>query len=387
MLTQQEVDVVEPPLDDGASSKKPSPSPQAATTPATTPVPGSNARKANAPQVQLIGNLPVARQDALSTFNEIPVNNYQNKSIGKSKEMFESMTCDCVYEHGVSDPDDACGPYSDCINRLTQVECLEDDCRCRNHCQNQRFQKRQYANIEIVLTELKGYGLRAEEDIPKDTFIYEYVGDVVSPPAFKKQGNGGAWPSSAICLQAVTSALFPHWPRLRFGLFPNRLRLNSLPDFVLLCRLCFYSISSVIPPYRLLLLDSIPSLVLPCGLCVLDSQPSFAIPSGSWLLHSAPPSPFAVGSALWMPFHTSSFSLDSAFPLSCFAEPSFVSPFRDSSPRSNSSRAKLSPLRRRGGSRMIRLPAPPFDLPVEETVVGNGTVPTTPGGAGCHLSC
>lgn len=39
---------------------------------------------------------------------------------------------------GVDDPSDACGHDSDCINRLTQVECLSDDCRCRSHCQNQR---------------------------------------------------------------------------------------------------------------------------------------------------------------------------------------------------------------------------------------------------------
>lgn len=68
-----------------------------------------------------------------------------------------------------------------------------------------RFQKRQYANIDIVLTELKGYGLRAEDFIPKyvitsvglgflltgwmgrDTFIYEYVGDVVKPSTFQKR--------------------------------------------------------------------------------------------------------------------------------------------------------------------------------------------------------
>src|SRR5688572_23167343 len=37
---------------------------------------------------------------------------------------------------GVDDLDNACGPHSDCINRLTQVECLPDDCRCRTHCQN-----------------------------------------------------------------------------------------------------------------------------------------------------------------------------------------------------------------------------------------------------------
>ena len=30
-----------------------------------------------------------------------------------------------------------------------------------------RFQRKQYANIEIVLTEKKGYGLRVEEDLLK----------------------------------------------------------------------------------------------------------------------------------------------------------------------------------------------------------------------------
>jgi len=40
---------------------------------------------------------------------------------------------------GVDSPGDACGLDSDCINRLTQVECLPDDCRCRSYCQNQRL--------------------------------------------------------------------------------------------------------------------------------------------------------------------------------------------------------------------------------------------------------
>ncbi|KAF8999768.1 hypothetical protein BDQ17DRAFT_1360339 [Cyathus striatus] len=158
---------------------------------ASTPPPSIqliNGRKAatNAP-IQLIGDLPVARAEALATFNEITNNNYQYKTLGRSREVLESMTCDCVYEHGVDSLDNACGPYSDCINRLTQVECLPEDCRCRGYCQNQRFQRKEYANIEIVLTEKKGYGLRAEEDISKDSFIYEYVGDVVNPVSFKKR--------------------------------------------------------------------------------------------------------------------------------------------------------------------------------------------------------
>ncbi|KZT03301.1 SET domain-containing protein [Laetiporus sulphureus 93-53] len=139
------------------------------------------------PEPQLIGHLPRAEEAALLMFVEIEENRYQYGTLGRSREALESMTCDCVYEYGVDDPIDACGHGSDCINRLTQVECLPDDCKCRSYCQNQRFQRRQYAPIEIVQTEKKGYGLRAAQDLPKDTFIYEYIGDVISQPSFLKR--------------------------------------------------------------------------------------------------------------------------------------------------------------------------------------------------------
>lgn len=40
---------------------------------------------------------------------------------------------------GLDEPGKACGPNSDCINRLTQVECLPEDCRCKSYCKNQRY--------------------------------------------------------------------------------------------------------------------------------------------------------------------------------------------------------------------------------------------------------
>ncbi|EKM52685.1 uncharacterized protein PHACADRAFT_211907 [Phanerochaete carnosa HHB-10118-sp] len=154
----------------------------------TTPPGGSKSKSKPAKkEPQLIGDLPRAEEAALKTFIEIPDNHYQYQSLGRSREAGESMTCDCVYEHGVSDPSDACGHDSDCINRLTQVECLPEDCRCRSHCQNQRFQRKQHAPIEIVQTEKKGFGLRAGQDLRKDTFIYEYVGDVVNHPSLLKR--------------------------------------------------------------------------------------------------------------------------------------------------------------------------------------------------------
>ncbi|KAG6866333.1 hypothetical protein C0991_005800 [Blastosporella zonata] len=174
----------------------PSPTPPPSTTNGTasmssTPppvgIPLTTSKKAQASAVQLIGDLCIAREAAIATFNEIEANSYQYKSLGRSREALESMTCDCTFDPANDDPDDACGHHSDCINRLTQVECLPDDCRCGEHCRNQRFQNRDYANIDIVQTALKGFGLRAESDLQKDTFIYEYVGDVVSPASFKKR--------------------------------------------------------------------------------------------------------------------------------------------------------------------------------------------------------
>ena len=72
-----------------------------------------------------------------------------------------------------------------------------------------RFQRKQYAPIDIVLTEKKGFGLRAAENLPRfvplpmptvlpaltcifcrssrDAFIYEYIGDVLSSPSMKKR--------------------------------------------------------------------------------------------------------------------------------------------------------------------------------------------------------
>lgn len=49
---------------------------------------------------QLIGDLPVAQEEALSTFVELQGNHYQYNTLGRSREALESMTCDCQYEHG-----------------------------------------------------------------------------------------------------------------------------------------------------------------------------------------------------------------------------------------------------------------------------------------------
>ena len=80
----------------------------------------------------------------------------------------------------------ACGEDSDCINRATKMECF-GDCGCGPECQNQRFQRQQYANVAVIKTEKKGYGLRAESDLHANEFIFEYIGEVINESQFRRR--------------------------------------------------------------------------------------------------------------------------------------------------------------------------------------------------------
>lgn len=80
----------------------------------------------------------------------------------------------------------ACGHDSDCINRATKMECV-GDCGCGAECQNQRFQRQQFADVTVFKTEKKGYGLRADTDLNPDDFIYEYIGEVIDEARFRRR--------------------------------------------------------------------------------------------------------------------------------------------------------------------------------------------------------
>jgi SET domain-containing protein len=80
----------------------------------------------------------------------------------------------------------ACGDDSDCINRATKMECY-GDCGCGEDCQNQRFQRQQYARVTVIKTEKKGYGLRADTDLHPNDFIYEYIGEVIHEGQFRRR--------------------------------------------------------------------------------------------------------------------------------------------------------------------------------------------------------
>uniref|UniRef100_A0A8C6SV63 [histone H3]-lysine(36) N-trimethyltransferase n=1 Tax=Neogobius melanostomus TaxID=47308 RepID=A0A8C6SV63_9GOBI len=102
----------------------------------------------------------------------------------KSHRDIKRMQCECPMlsreerSKGVM----ACG--EDCLNRLLMIECSS---RCLNgaYCSNRRFQKKQHADFEVILTEDKGWGLRAAKDMPANTFVLEYCGEVLDHKEFK----------------------------------------------------------------------------------------------------------------------------------------------------------------------------------------------------------
>lgn len=66
------------------------------------------------------------------------------------------------------------------------MECV-GDCGCGADCQNQRFQQQQFADVTVIQTEKKGYGLRTNTDLSPDEMVYEYIGEVIDESRFRRR--------------------------------------------------------------------------------------------------------------------------------------------------------------------------------------------------------
>ncbi|KAF2710824.1 hypothetical protein K504DRAFT_500768 [Pleomassaria siparia CBS 279.74] len=132
----------------------------------------------------LFFDLPDSTEDAKKTFTVLPECTYGNKHLGNTEHALE---CDCAEEwDAIARVNRACGDDSDCINRATKMECL-DDCGCGNACENQRFQRKQYANVTVIKTDKKGFGLRANVDMRAGDFVFEYIGEVIDERNFRRR--------------------------------------------------------------------------------------------------------------------------------------------------------------------------------------------------------
>ncbi|CAO3689709.1 unnamed protein product [Rhizopus stolonifer] len=119
----------------------------------------------------------------METYFNIAENIYCGSATGKSIAE-ESMPCECKYLPEIDEPDAACGDDNNCINRMMFMECTVEDCSCGRYCRNRRFQLKQYARVDVIRTDKKGFGLRALTDLPSNAFIMEYIGEVIPNQEF-----------------------------------------------------------------------------------------------------------------------------------------------------------------------------------------------------------
>ncbi|KAK4232092.1 putative histone-lysine N-methyltransferase, H3 lysine-36 specific SET2 [Podospora fimiseda] len=131
----------------------------------------------------LFDHLPDVTTEACSTFQVINDCMYGSRGMGSSDH--DALDCDCT-EEWRDDSNHACGEDSDCINRATKIECV-DGSNCGEACQNQRFQRKQYADVSVIKTDKKGFGLRANRDLQPNDFIFEYIGEVINEPTFRNR--------------------------------------------------------------------------------------------------------------------------------------------------------------------------------------------------------
>lgn len=144
----------------------------------------SSSQKVVARPPQLFSHLPDSTAEAQASFELMDTCTYANKYMGYTEH---AMECDCAEEWEPSVSKNlACGEDSDCINRATKIECV-GDCGCGVDCQNQRFQRKEYAQVTVIKTEKKGFGLRAEANLRPHQFIYEYVGEVINEGQFRRR--------------------------------------------------------------------------------------------------------------------------------------------------------------------------------------------------------
>jgi len=125
-------------------------------------------------------------KEAQKTYIHIDNNEFVGNATGYVTEIGHYMPCMCKYDPDTDDPGMACGEESGCINRAVLIECA-NDCPCGKYCQNKRFQRKEYAQVEVFKTEKKGYGLRTLTPLKPGHFVMEYSGEIITYNDFKKR--------------------------------------------------------------------------------------------------------------------------------------------------------------------------------------------------------
>ncbi|KAJ3260634.1 Histone-Lysine N-Methyltransferase ash1l [Boothiomyces macroporosus] len=104
-----------------------------------------------------------------TSFQTISKNIYVDR---KPRKAEAPAICHCELPE---DGSPACGPS--CLNRCMYIECTSD-CPNGDRCSNKRFERKE--TVKGVTCPGRGFGLQTQEFIPKNKFIMEYRGEIIS---------------------------------------------------------------------------------------------------------------------------------------------------------------------------------------------------------------
>ncbi|CAF1056695.1 unnamed protein product, partial [Didymodactylos carnosus] len=93
-----------------------------------------------------------------------------------------SPVCECKSPSNCAD--------EHCLNRMIFTECTPQSCPCGLACTNQKIRKYEwFKHLEVYDTKKYDLGLRTTTDIPKGTFLCEYVGEIITNDEFLNRMN------------------------------------------------------------------------------------------------------------------------------------------------------------------------------------------------------
>eukprot|EP01083_Nonionella_stella_P078105 213549_1 len=115
-------------------------------------------------------------------YDEIEENVFVSRPKWRVSTKEESDYCRCN-----ADRFETCNESDYCLNRRHQIECTEFNCNVGDVCRNRRFQNREWKCVTVQRRERKGFGLFADENIEKNEFIMEYVGEIINENEYKRR--------------------------------------------------------------------------------------------------------------------------------------------------------------------------------------------------------
>jgi SET domain-containing protein len=125
----------------------------------------------------------------------------------------EIMYCN---EEGCGEPDATfCMGH---VNRMFVHECSRA-CNCPSNCGNRVVQEGSRVHIQVFWTGNKGWGLRPLQFVPKGTFVFEYVGEIVTEGemmARRMKGSLGKSEAYTLELNAAWREMEPNGDDMTF---------------------------------------------------------------------------------------------------------------------------------------------------------------------------